>query len=49
MMFTILNFLACRPEWILYRALTIGGEKVDFQVHLFEKPCIPFERPQKVI
>ena len=38
-----------RLEWILYRALTMTCEKVDFQVSLYEKPCIPFERSQKVI
>ena len=31
------------------RALTMTCEKVDFQVHLYEKLCIPFERSQKVI
>ena len=31
------------------KALTMICEKVGFQVHLYEKPCIPFERPQKVI
>ena len=30
------------------KALTMTCEKVDFQVNLYEKPCIPFERSQKV-
>ena len=31
------------------RAVTMTCEKVDFQGHLYEKPCIPLERSQQVI
>ena len=35
--------------WYSYRVFTMASENDDFQIHLYEKPYIPFERSQKVI
>ena len=38
-----------QPFLGLVQGSDLGGKKSDFQVHLYEKPCIPFEKSQKVI
>ena len=34
---------------IIHKALTMTCEKLEFQGHLYEIPCMPFERLEKVI
>ena len=34
---------------INYGVLTMTSKNADFQIHLYQKPYIPFERSQKVI
>ena len=35
--------------WYSYRVVTMASKNADFQMHLYEKPYMPFERSQKVI
>ena len=41
-----------RPDWVWppkTLGLAMASKNADFQIHLYEKPYIPFERSQKVI
>ena len=40
---------AREPLWAPRLGLTMTSTNADFQIHLYEKPYIPFESSQKVI